>query len=53
VHVVSANVSAAELASLIMQAAHDRCRAQDVDTALYEDVLTETGTGILRREGIE
>ena len=50
VHVVSANVSPAELTSLIMQAAHDRYHAQGTDPALYEDVLTEAGSGILRRE---
>jgi hypothetical protein len=48
VHVVSANVSARELASLVLQAAYDRYHAPDA--ALHDDVLTEAGTALLKRE---
>lgn len=49
VHVVACNRSAA----WIEQACREAAECEDVDRALYDDVLTETGSGILRREGIE
>ena len=48
VHVIGCNRPAEWIAKALLDAAYSESKT--VDAALYDDVLTETGSGLLRRE---